>query len=312
MSSEESALWSVVFFKVEDTIFQVPTRRFTENSEVFANMFLIPQAGDAESVEGSDKEHPIVLDGYEATDFRALMKVLYPALNDVISGLCTLKKDEWVGVLNLSTRWQMKLIREHAIENLSKMSLTSFEKVTFARAHKVAKWLKEGLNEIVAQEESLESDELKSQLGLETAFRLMWIQNQSLKGTQSRFDPPFTLKSLGCCHCRAPMFISPRGCCDCGINISVDDPAAIYAFLPSSPTYDYSNFKLSLEQLRCTKCERQPIDYDTYGCPSCSLATGYKNFRLVPSTVTRQTSGSDVKVNEAFNEEITGYESWDQ
>ncbi|KAJ2925175.1 hypothetical protein H1R20_g11919, partial [Candolleomyces eurysporus] len=85
MSSEESALWSVVFFKVEDTIFQVPQRRFTENSEVFADMFLIPQAGDAEDVEGRDKEHPIVLDGYEAADLRALMKVLYPAYVDSLS-----------------------------------------------------------------------------------------------------------------------------------------------------------------------------------------------------------------------------------
>ncbi|RXW18251.1 hypothetical protein EST38_g7601 [Candolleomyces aberdarensis] len=79
MTSEESTVWSTVFFKVKGTIFQVPPHRFTEHSEDFANMFHMPRAGHAESVEGKDKEHPIVLDDYEAADFRALMKVLYPA-----------------------------------------------------------------------------------------------------------------------------------------------------------------------------------------------------------------------------------------
>jgi hypothetical protein len=67
MTNQESTLWSVVFFKVrppigprlstgtimnvdgqvEDTIFQVPQHRFTEHSEVFADM---PQAGDANDI----------------------------------------------------------------------------------------------------------------------------------------------------------------------------------------------------------------------------------------------------------------------
>ena len=92
--------WSTVFFKVhttylpssfirhdssrrnvqvEDTVFEVPRYRFTEHSEVFADMFHIPQAGEATSLEGKDEAHPITLDGYQAADFRALAKVLYPA-----------------------------------------------------------------------------------------------------------------------------------------------------------------------------------------------------------------------------------------
>ncbi|KAJ2930418.1 hypothetical protein H1R20_g6723, partial [Candolleomyces eurysporus] len=74
----ESMLWDTVFFKVEATVFQVPQHRLTEHSEVFADMFLMPQAGQ-ESVEGKDKEHPIVLETYSAADFRALVKALYPA-----------------------------------------------------------------------------------------------------------------------------------------------------------------------------------------------------------------------------------------
>ncbi|RXW13601.1 hypothetical protein EST38_g12251 [Candolleomyces aberdarensis] len=213
-NTEPVTRWSTVFFQVEDAIFEVPRHRFTEHSAVFEGMFHIPQAGDAESVEGTSEGFPITLEGYEAADFRALIKVLYPAPNDVIFGSYTLTKDEWVGILNLSTRWQMKMVRrrlnrpialdaerrltaaqmrEHAIMNLSKMSLASCEKVTLARAHKVAKWLREGLSEIVTQEEVLNPIELKSQVGIETAFMLMWIQNQTLRSLQTRSKPPITL-----------------------------------------------------------------------------------------------------------------------
>ncbi|RXW11712.1 hypothetical protein EST38_g14143 [Candolleomyces aberdarensis] len=78
MTNEESTLWSTVFFKVEDTIFQVPQHWFTEHSEVFVDMFLMPQAGDEKSVEGKDKEHPILLESYKAADFKALVELLYP------------------------------------------------------------------------------------------------------------------------------------------------------------------------------------------------------------------------------------------
>ena len=40
-------------------------------------MFNLP-TGDDLKVEGRDREHPIVLEGYQASDFDALLKVLYP------------------------------------------------------------------------------------------------------------------------------------------------------------------------------------------------------------------------------------------
>ncbi|RXW13997.1 hypothetical protein EST38_g11856 [Candolleomyces aberdarensis] len=307
MTSEESTVWSTVFFKVKGTIFQVPPHRFTEHSEDFANMFHMPRAGHAESVEGKDKEHPIVLDDYEAADFRALMKVLYPAPKDVISGAYTLTKEEWVGVLNLSTRWRMRQMREHAIGNLSKMSLTSFEKVTFARAHKVAKWLKEGLNEIVTQEETFEPDELKLHLGLETAFRLVWIQNQALKrppAMSPSSNPQFTLGSLSCSKCHSAMFNSPQYCQHCGRTISVNAPEDI------SHIGKVGSLKVNSQNLRCGGCTRIPLQMQSYACPSCHSSTSYKNFRLMAST--HQSPRPDAKVEDVFKEEIASYESWDQ
>ena len=65
--------------QVEETIFEVPRYRFTEYSEVFADMFHMPQAaGGAEDAEGRHRDRPIVLEGYKAADFAAIVKVLYP------------------------------------------------------------------------------------------------------------------------------------------------------------------------------------------------------------------------------------------
>jgi hypothetical protein len=51
-----------------------------EYSEIFADMFLMPQAegkSNLVDVEGRDEEHPILLKGYQAADCAALVKILY-------------------------------------------------------------------------------------------------------------------------------------------------------------------------------------------------------------------------------------------
>ncbi|RXW11801.1 hypothetical protein EST38_g14054 [Candolleomyces aberdarensis] len=184
----------------------------------------LEETHDAINVEGRSKGYPLILEGYKARDFGALIKVLYPTSKDMVTGAYTLTKDEWIGVLNLSTRWQMDMMREFAIAKLSNLSLSPVEKVTLARDHKVAKWLQEGLNEILTQEDTLEPVELKSHLGLETAFRLVWIQNQSFKRPQISMDDPeamyvhlMSVQNLRCKHCsNQPLpngtYICPSSC----------------------------------------------------------------------------------------------------
>ncbi|KAJ2924440.1 hypothetical protein H1R20_g12646, partial [Candolleomyces eurysporus] len=319
-------LWGgTVFFKlidrtsgahqVEETIFEVPRYRFTEYSEVFADMFHMPQgAGDAEDIEGRRRDRPIVLEGYKAADFAAIVKVLYPAPKDMIAGSYNLTKDEWVGVLDLSTRWQMKMTREHAIVKLSDLSLSPFEKVTLARAHKVVKWLKEGLNEIVTQEEALKPDELKAHVGLETAFRLMWIQIQSLKRPQVALNPRITLGSLGCYNGHA-VFTGPRNCKYCSREISIGDPEAMY--MDPSPTVTYKHgdagieLGMNLANLRCKNCSYTPIYCKSYSCPSCGSSTPYASFWIISSPA-QNTNADTVSVEEVFKEEIASYECWSQ
>ncbi|RXW18249.1 hypothetical protein EST38_g7605 [Candolleomyces aberdarensis] len=204
-----------IFFKVEESVFEAPRYRFGEESEVFETMFHLPTASDG-TVEGRDEEHPIVLEGYRAADFGALLSVLCPTTDDLISGRFALEKDEWIGVLNLSTRWIMKKIRKHAINELSKIALAPVEKVALGREHKVAKWFKDGLTELVSECPISPLTELKSQLGAEMACTLLWIHIQTLPkpGENGLFLASLTLGMLACCHwtCNGHILYQPAKC----------------------------------------------------------------------------------------------------
>ncbi|KAJ2930409.1 hypothetical protein H1R20_g6732, partial [Candolleomyces eurysporus] len=219
----------ITFFKVEESVFEAPRYRFAEYSEVFETMFQLPAGSDG-NVEGRDEEHPIVLEGYRAAHFDALLAVLYPTPDDLISGTVKLETEEWIGVLNLSTRWGMKKIRNLAISELSKISLNPVEKVTLGREHHIAKWFRDGLTELVSEHPIRPLAELKSQLGAEMACALLWIQNQALqKPSEGRFSlPGIALNMLGCVYgCKAGIFTSDRHCNSCSLTIAVDNCSAL-------------------------------------------------------------------------------------
>jgi hypothetical protein len=61
---------------VEDRFFKVPRFAF-DDSEVFREMFAMPQPGDAPR-DGSSKESPLRLDSVSAVDFKSLLKHILP------------------------------------------------------------------------------------------------------------------------------------------------------------------------------------------------------------------------------------------
>lgn len=88
--------WDAVVFKVRDnllqsvlltrrkpqvdsTSFRVPRRAFTAASPLFETMFHLPSREEGNQVEGKSDGNPIMLEGYQAVDFDALLRVLYPS-----------------------------------------------------------------------------------------------------------------------------------------------------------------------------------------------------------------------------------------
>ncbi|KAF6750649.1 hypothetical protein DFP72DRAFT_909721 [Ephemerocybe angulata] len=170
----EEYYWSNVVFKVGDGLFRVPRGQFIAQSEVFAGMFGVPSPAENGnvSVEGESDENPIVLEGYEEKDFKALLGVLYPSMF-TLTRRQDLDQAELTSVLKLSTRWEMHEVRRYAITQLSGYySLTPVEKIALARAHWVSDWLIEGLTTLVNDNPKLSPDELEASVGLRTAFRI--------------------------------------------------------------------------------------------------------------------------------------------
>ncbi|KAJ2921992.1 hypothetical protein H1R20_g15101, partial [Candolleomyces eurysporus] len=281
------------------------------------------RAEDGQDIEGRSTGRPIVLEGYRAADFAALIKVLYPTIDDMIEGAWKLTKEDWVGVLNLSKRWGMKKIRNLAIAKLSDTTLSPMEKVVLAREYEVAKWLREGLNEIVSEYPIRPPAELKSQLGADTACTLMWIQNQALP---AHLGTGFILSLglLGCTSCQRAMFSNDRNCASCTQTISVNDRHALY-FAPGASITGIvrtqhtlvrgpapTDFVINLLDLMCRGCSNCAFTSGNYICPSCALSTGYQHFRLITSNSTIDIGISSQKILEEFGDEIARYESWDQ
>ena len=64
------------FYQIEDTLFNVHKYQLMK-SETFSDMFKIGGESDQEDVEGSSPKNPIVMSGVTASDFEALLTVLY-------------------------------------------------------------------------------------------------------------------------------------------------------------------------------------------------------------------------------------------
>lgn len=203
------------------------------------------------------------------------------------------------------------------------MSLGPVEKVVLAREYEVANWLRDGLNEILSENPTRPLDELKSQLGVETACTLLWIQNQTLR-TQASADFVLTLGMLRCSSCQAAMFQSDVDCYNCLKTISVDDRNALYlaegpstiGTVTSLPTSSAAPAKMSitinLDFLYCMDCLCQPIQCRPLSCPSCSRRIGYNSLRLKPSGSVIEGTCISQKILEEFGDEISRYQSWDQ
>ncbi|KAF5313593.1 hypothetical protein D9611_010130 [Ephemerocybe angulata] len=235
--------WETVVFKVEDTLFRVPRHGLEDASDVFADMFRLPTGVDDQTVvEGQSNDNPIVLEGYTSSEFRSLLKILYPSIawynsatkvesmlgKPTLSPTITLSKQEWIDVLKLSTAWEMDMIRETAITQLSiGDKLTPLDKVVLARKYRISTWLEQGLCSLVTPQSgsgaSIET--LGVALGWESAAKVVWIQKQLECAAQIAREEgiEFKLKSIRCPECSARITQHKDDCMNCSEKVYDDE-----------------------------------------------------------------------------------------
>ncbi|KAF8161464.1 hypothetical protein B0H34DRAFT_701034 [Crassisporium funariophilum] len=163
-----------IVFKVENTLFKVPRKRFESGQNVFTTLFTLSPPKGAQA-EGADDALPISLHGISKAHFRAFLRVLYP-----VKGIAS-TYEEWVGALDLATMWEFKEARKKSVAKLTQLikSRNVAENILLAKKYHVEQWLRDGYIRLVTQKEPLEIDELcSSMLDLLTIARLLSIREK--------------------------------------------------------------------------------------------------------------------------------------
>ncbi|KAJ3523533.1 hypothetical protein NMY22_g11397 [Coprinellus aureogranulatus] len=310
-------LWDLVVFKVEERLFRVNKHAFVQHSSVFKNMFHI---GDGRTGEGVSDDHPVVLNGYRAGDFEALLMILYPTAHDLISGNFSLTKEQWSGVLRLSRSWEMYEIRDFAIQTLSSSAfdLTPLDKVALGREHKVTSWLVDGLTSLAVEEMS--PDALEEAVGLRTAFRIAVMQAKPrslglvntvvVNGTKRT---GVTLSALYCAYCLKPFMGELFNCQSCRRSLEYTTPGTAYIQAGMSGVMVESAlgscFYFNVQHIHCTSCAQRAIT-GNIACHSCSRSTSYTDNVYAchdpgaSSAPTTKPSSLEALVREVFHDEI--------
>lgn len=131
----------LVVFKVGDTLFQVVRNIFEVPGTIFEAMFTLPP-GDKSTIEGTSLDNPITLDGIAEEHFRAFLRALYPfAGQPPVTSF-----EDWLGVLQLATMWEFKLLRETAMTALSDVVAKKDvkEQIYLGVTYRVVSWVREG------------------------------------------------------------------------------------------------------------------------------------------------------------------------
>ena len=193
------------------------------------------------------------------------------------------------------------------------MPLDALEKVELARAHKVAKWLRQGLSEIASEDSLRSASDLETRLGLSTAFRLLWILREQSHGRSEEY---FTLRSVGCSGCGGALLKEEEDheCINCHRKLGLDDRNAVYCNGGLSASSDrgrpskiVTNFDGSY--LGCTSCSGCAVSVSP-NCASCSAVVSRTHLRIRHRLSACQNL--DSQINEVFASEIAEYETWDQ
>ncbi|CAE6424785.1 unnamed protein product [Rhizoctonia solani] len=128
---------TLIAIQIENTLFNVHKYQLIK-SEVFSDMFKLPKPEDDEPEEGSSLEHPIVIDGVAASDFTALLRVLYAS--HFSSHQPAPEAPLIIPAFRLANMFDFSELREYLLP-LAEKSLGDVDRIVFAREFDIKEWL---------------------------------------------------------------------------------------------------------------------------------------------------------------------------
>lgn len=141
-------------------------------------MFISPR-GDKTTVEWQSDYDPIELPGINKNDFEQLIRV--PLRKYVVgkSPESSFSRDQWISVLDLSTKWEFRALRTAAINHLTTLngSIDPVDKLVMAIKYKITEWMLPTLLKLAQRAEPISVDE-GNRMGLETALKLSAVREK--------------------------------------------------------------------------------------------------------------------------------------
>ncbi|KDN37618.1 hypothetical protein RSAG8_10023, partial [Rhizoctonia solani AG-8 WAC10335] len=164
---------TLVAIQIEKTLFNVHKYQLIK-SEVFSDMFKTSKAEDDEPEPGSSPEHPLVIKGVAASDFAALLQVLYESHfsrnQHVPEAPLIIPSFRLANLLNFSE------LRAYLLP-LAERNLDDVDKIIFAREFDIKEWLAPAHIRLCQRERPLTTEEARK-LGADSVLILWRMREQ--------------------------------------------------------------------------------------------------------------------------------------
>ncbi|CAE6439410.1 unnamed protein product [Rhizoctonia solani] len=148
---------TLIAVQIENTLFNVHRYQLIK-SEVFSDMFKMLKPEGDEPEEGSSLDNPIVIKGVAASDFAALLRVLYASLFS--SHQPTPDAPLIVPAFRLANMFNFSELRAYLLP-LAENSLGDVDKIVFAREFNIKEWLVPAYTRLCQREERLSIEEAR-------------------------------------------------------------------------------------------------------------------------------------------------------
>ncbi|EUC54198.1 BTB/POZ domain protein [Rhizoctonia solani AG-3 Rhs1AP] len=148
---------TLIAIQIENTMFNVHKYQLAK-SEVFSDMFQLPEPEGDEPEEGSSPKHPIVIEGVSASDFAALLKVLYAS--HFSSNQPAPEAALIIPAFRLANMFNFSELRAFLLP-LAEKSLADVDKIVFAREFDIKEWLAPAFARLCEREERLGIEEAR-------------------------------------------------------------------------------------------------------------------------------------------------------